>query len=789
MKLLKVPTLKMIHKYSIHFVLLTILFGVLSCSETPDDTVLAPRYAEAVAELERIINHEMETKGIPSFSIALVDGEELVWAKTFGMSDYENNIPATNETIYKIGSVSKLFTDIAIMQLVEKGELDIDAPVTTYVPEFQPENPFGTEITLRQLMTHRSGLVREPPVGNYFDDEEPSLAETVASLNSTKLVFEPEKQTKYSNAAIGVVGYVLEKLKNKPFAEYMSETLVQPLGMTSSAFAPNPEINSRLAKAMMWRFDGKEFVAPEFQLGFAPAGSMYSTMTDLAKFMVVMIKGGGDIVSPETLNKMWTPQFTENTTGFGLGFSVGNFRDNKMVAHGGAIYGFATDLKILPDAGLGVAASASKDVVNSVVGRITNHALEVMLAVKNGETIWQIPLTEEIPFEEAKNAQGVYTNGDIAIELNTRNGKLFLETDRSILEIRNLEGEMIIDDGLSYGSSLSLIGDILTYRGNEYKKIAYPSPKPSSASPVFREYIGEYGWDHNILYLYETNGGLTALLEWIEIDNMQEVAKDTYAFPDNSMYIGENLTFTRDNSGRITEAIVGVVPFKRREVGTADGETFVINSVKPYDELFTDAQNAQPPVESGDMLDSDLVEVITLDPTIKLDIRYATTNNFMQSVFYSEPRAFLQREAAEGIIRVHNNLKQYGYGVLIHDAYRPWYVTKMFWDATPEDFKIFVANPANGSVHNRGGAIDMTLFDLATGEPVQMVGGYDEFSDRSFPFYVGGTSEQRWLRNLLRKEMEREGFNVNEWEWWHFDHQNARKFPIRNVLFDKIEGS
>ena len=277
-------------------------------------------------------------------------------------------------------------------------------------------------------------------------------------------------------------------------------------------------------------------------------------------------------------------------------------------------------------------------------------------------------------------------------------------------------------------------------------------------------------------------------MEWTEIDNLKEVSKDTYAFPDNSMFIGENLTFTRDNSGKITEAIVGVVPFKRRDVGTADGETFVIKPVKPYDELYADAQNAQPPVQSGDMLDSDLVEVITLDPTIKLDIRYATTNNFMQSVFYSEPRAFLQREAAEGLVRVHNNLKKYGYGVLIHDAYRPWYVTKMFWDATPEDYKIFVANPATGSVHNRGGAVDMTLYDLETGAAVQMVGGYDEFSDRSFPFYVGGTSEQRWLRNLLRKEMEREGFEVYEWEWWHFDHQNARKYPIRNVLFDKIDG-
>ena len=487
MKFHKIPILKIVQKYSIQLTLLTMLIAALSCSAVSDDTVLSPRYAEAAAELERIINHEMKTKGIPSFSIAMVDGEELVWAKTFGMSDYENNVPATNETIYRIGSVSKLFTDIAIMQLVEKGELDIDVPVTKYLPEFKPENPYGTEITLRQLMTHRSGLVREPPVGNYYDDEDPTLSETVESLNSTKLVFEPETQVKYSNAAIGVVGYVLEKLKNKPFAEYMSETLVKPLGMTSSAFAPNPEINARLAKAVMWRFDGKEFVAPEFQLGFVPAGSMYATMTDLAKFMVVMIKDGGDILSPASLNEMWTPQFSQGATGYGLGFRIGNFRENKLVAHGGAIYGFATDLKILPDAGLGVAASASKDVVNSVVGRITNHALAMMLAVRNGEPVEKIQLTEDIGVEDAKKAEGVYTGGNMVIELNTRNGKLYLETDRSILEVRSLAGEMIIDDDLSYGNKVSIVGDILTYRDYEYTKIAYPAPKPASASPVFKE--------------------------------------------------------------------------------------------------------------------------------------------------------------------------------------------------------------------------------------------------------------------------------------------------------------
>ena len=109
-------------------------------------------------------------------------------------------------------------------------------------------------------------------------------------------------------------------------------------------------------------------------------------------------------------------------------------------------------------------------------------------------------------------------------------------------------------------------------------------------------------------------------------------------------------------------------------------------------------------------------------------------------------------------------------------------------DATPEEFKDFVANPANGSRHNRGCAVDLTLYDLATGTPIQMVAGYDEFSPRSFPGYPGGTSRQRWHRDLLRTTMEAEGFTVYEFEWWHFDFQDWRRYPIGLRTFQELEG-
>src|SRR5262249_28082376 len=187
--------------------------------------------------------------------------------------------------------------------------------------------------------------------------------------------------------------------------------------------------------------------------------------------------------------------------------------------------------------------------------------------------------------------------------------------------------------------------------------------------------------------------------------------------------------------------------FERRTIPGEGAETFQIQALRPIAELRQEALAAKPPPEKGDFRKPDLVELTTLDPTIKLDLRYATTNNFLNTPLYTSAKAFLQRPGAEALVRAHQKLTKEGYGLLIHDAYRPWYVTKMFWEATPEKDRIFVADPAKGSRHNRGCAVDLTLFDRKTGQPVAMVGGFDEMSPRSYPDYPGGPSLERGHRD------------------------------------------
>lgn len=752
-------------------------------------------YSPAIEKLTAAIRHEVEQKRLPAFSISLVDDDRTIWSDGFGFQDAARKIPATAETVYRVGSVSKLFTDIAVLQLVEEGRLDLDAPVRRYLPGFQPVNPYGIPLTLRQLMSHQSGLVRESPVGSYFDPDEPSLDATVKSLNQTSLVYRPESRTKYSNAAIAVVGAVLESQLNESHPARVKQSILDRLGMHNSGFVVSPAIRPRLATAWMRTYDGRRFEAPTFLLGTGPAGNLYSSVLDLSKFLTCLFAHGSTgserILTPDSLALMTTPVSTSDgrPQKFGPGFHVGHLDGCTKIGHGGAVYGFSTQLEALPERKLGVAAVASLDGTNGVVGRLADYALRLMIATQDGEPLPAYRMTGPVPPERARSLVGRYreVDGTRFTQITEFNGNVYIQRGsfRHTLRSAADDGSSIVDDEIGFGTEVELQAEDTLRVGNTlYQKL--PDHPPASIPQRWRGLIGEYGWDHNTLYILEENEQLYALIEWFYYYPLEEIDENTFAFPEYGLYHGEGLKFTRDSNGVATSVVAAEVQFKRRETGTRDGETFRITPVKPIDTLRDKALAASPPQESGDFHRSELTDLETLDDSIKLDIRYATTNNFTGAVFYKQPKAFMQKPAAEAVSRANRRLKDRGLGLLIHDAYRPWHVTKMFWNATPDQFKDFVANPATGSRHNRGCAVDLTLYRLESGEPVQMVAGYDEFSSRSFPLYPGGTSSQRWHRELLRRTMESENFTVYRYEWWHFDYGDWRKYRIGNATFEEL---
>ncbi len=791
----------------------TLLLPSTAASQTAVDA--EGRYADIASALAPFIERERAENRIPAISLALVDGSRIVWARGFGWADSAASAPATAATVYRVGSVSKLFTDIAVMQLVERRELELDVPVARYLPDFRPTNPFGGEITIRELTSHRAGLTREPPVGHYFDDTGPTLAATVASLNGTTLVYRPRTHPKYSNAGIAVLGYVLERIRHESVYPYIQRAVLQPMGMAHSAFEPLPELRTQLAKGYMWTLDGRRFEAPTFQLGEGPAGSLYTTVLDLGRFMSVLFAGGAApdgrrVLAKATLDSMWTPQYAAPgaTSGTGIGFRVSRLDGHRAIGHDGAIYGFATTLRALPDDSLGVVVVATLDAANTATDDIAETALRMMLAARERKPAPAIPMTSPLPKAQALALMGRYVKGDSGVDLEEYAGKLYMTPTRGggRAELR-LAGaartdttgapiELIGDDQPGYATRVVALGegriaidrDTLTRLptpGSDAVPMA--APKPAEAAGAYAGLIGEYGWDHDVLYIREKDGRLEALIEWFFEYPLRRVSRDVYRFPNWGLYDGQEIVFRRGPDRRATVAVAGTVPFRRRTLpGDDDRVNFRITPVRPVAALREAALAAKPPEEPGDFRAPDLVELRSLDPTVRYDIRYATANNFLGTPFYGSAHAFMQRPAAEALVRASRALKPLGYGLLVHDSYRPWYVTKMFWDGTPADKHIFVADPSQGSRHNRGCAVDLTLYDLKSGRPIRMTGGYDELSDRSYPLYPGGTSRQRWHRDLLRHAMEAEGFTVYEAEWWHFDYQDWRQYRIQNLTFEQL---
>jgi D-alanyl-D-alanine dipeptidase len=312
------------------------------------------------------------------------------------------------------------------------------------------------------------------------------------------------------------------------------------------------------------------------------------------------------------------------------------------------------------------------------------------------------------------------------------------------------------------------------------------APMPPDAPAQWKSLIGMYATQPDTVYIAEKEGRLYLITKRLEYAGLTQSREGTFIVNTRGILNDSTLVFHRFRGGRAIDFKAGAKTYQRLDAGNESEKSFRIKPLKPANELRRIALASIPPKESGDFLNPDLVDVSTLDPTIKFDIRYATTNNFVGAKFYTMAKAFLQRPAAEALLQAHRWLKNHGFGLLIHDAYRPWYVTKMFWDATPDDMKIFVANPSQGSRHNRGCAVDLTLYEVKTGKQVEMTGGYDEMSERSYPGFPGGTSLERWHRDLLQKAMEMRGFTVYGWEWWHFDYKDWKRYPIGTKTFEEL---
>jgi CubicO group peptidase (beta-lactamase class C family) len=321
--------------------------------------------------LEAWIESQMAYRGLPGLSIGILYDQDLVWAKGFGFADVEKRTPATPGTIYRIASISKLFTSTAILQLRDRGKLQLDDPVARHLPWFKVKGPHADApaVTVRHLLTHTSGLPRESPFPYWTDSKFPTREQLMQALPAQEAAYPPETKWKYSNLALALAGEVVAAVSGEPYEEYVRRHIFDPLGMESTSVGVPEKNRPRLATGYGRRTpDGRREVRPFTEArGITPAAGLSSTVEDLARFLALQMRdgpaGGKQILRGSTLREMHRVHWLQPDwkSGWGLGFSVVHTSDRDLVGHGGWVAGYQTAVYFSPGEKVGVIALTNAD--------------------------------------------------------------------------------------------------------------------------------------------------------------------------------------------------------------------------------------------------------------------------------------------------------------------------------------------------------------------------------------------------------------------------------------------
>jgi CubicO group peptidase (beta-lactamase class C family) len=368
-----------------------------ACTTVPQPPVDVPRgdYEAVRRHVEALIASDMREHQVTGLSVALVDDQRVVWAFGSGWADQAAQRPADADTVYRMGSISKLFTAAAALQLAEAGQLNLDAPIQQALPGFRIASRYdAAPITPRQLMTHHAGLPRDVSYRMWGAATQP-LQQRVAAVANESAQSPPGMQFAYSNVGFTVLGAAVEAVAGQPFETLMQQRLFTPLGMRSASFSA--AVPAQRGMALAYR-DGQAIEEPA--LTDVPAGGLNASVLDLAQFMKMMFAEGrppgasSPVLQPAMVREMLRPQNTGVPLDLGFGIGLGwmlstlggePIEGAGLVAHhGGATVNFRSQMILLPEHKLGVVVVANSASATPAVNRVAQRALALALQAKTG---------------------------------------------------------------------------------------------------------------------------------------------------------------------------------------------------------------------------------------------------------------------------------------------------------------------------------------------------------------------------------------------------------------------
>lgn len=371
-------------------IVLTAAALLTNCSpkgESPDkEIVRGDAGALLEASLTPIIEEVMQAYDLPGFAIGVVKDDEIVYARGFGCKNIETGIPVTSTTLFHMASISKPFVATAVMQLVEQGKIDLQAPVTTYLPYFKLDDERYTAITIQQMLSHVSGM---PDVTDYgWDDpqyDEGALERYVRSLADRKMRFDPGQRYAYSNMAFECLGDVIAKVSGMSFADYEKKHILDPAGMDKSTFLKPEHLPADWASGHLRTIRTIAWEGYPYNRMHGPSSTLHSNALEMCRWAIInMNRGtleGRKILGPESYDLLWKPWFPigkkDSGEALGLSWFIGEHRGEKTVSHGGGDTGFNTYLTILPERSMAVVVLCNY--IPAPVGYLSEAALDILL--------------------------------------------------------------------------------------------------------------------------------------------------------------------------------------------------------------------------------------------------------------------------------------------------------------------------------------------------------------------------------------------------------------------------